>query len=262
MSLVKKLLTVFVLSCFFFGVHAQDDYAVETDTVYDYNYDDESDYYNHPQRPSVSANDQYFGDTVEVKEFDRSEWKKIVNGATFEEDPPEPEKEPKAPKTPDINPGKFDLSFLGPAAQVVKILLVVALISLVVFVLYGFLKDVKWSSRKVDNNVIDIPDLDEELPEISALRKLLQQALANGDYKLAIRYYYIWMITQFNEEGFIVWKKDKTNRQYLYEMREHNRIADIRMATRIFEAYWYGDLQPDMNRFNEAEFLFKSLLNK
>ncbi|MFN8287048.1 MAG: DUF4129 domain-containing protein [Chitinophagales bacterium] len=259
---MKWIRNIISLICFctiaLVQVQAQDDYTTEADTTF--SYDNEEDVYNFPQKPAVRASDQYFGDSVEVQKFNRKEWKKIVNGATFEEDPPEPEKQDY--KTPDINPGKFDLSFLGGAAQVVKILLVVALIAVVVFVLYSFLKDMRWSSKKLENNVTSIADFDEELPELSALRKLLQQALANGDYKLAIRYYYLLLMAQFREEGLIVWKKDKTNRQYLYEMRQHNRITDIKTATRLFEAYWYGDLQPDANGFGEAETLFKSLLTK
>lgn len=206
------------------------------------------------QKPAVvSAHDKYFNEPIPVKHFDKKEWEKVVDGERYIEN--EPKKIQKS------KPGNFRLPNLGPAAGVLKILMILVCAGLLGFVLWALFKDVRWGrGAKVDINIEEIPNLDEELPEVAALRKLLQAALAKGDYKLAVRYYYLMVIAQYREQGFIVWKKDKTNRQYLFELREHNRITDIKTATRLFENYWYGDMQPDANRFAEAEHLFKSLL--
>ena len=85
-------------------------------------------------------------------------------------------------------------------------------------------------------------EMEEDLPN-SDLDRYLNQALAEGNYKLAIRIYYLTIIQTLADKELIVWKKDKTNNAYLREMRQHTTYRQFRSTTRLFERVWYSNMR-------------------
>ncbi|NJO01588.1 MAG: DUF4129 domain-containing protein [Bacteroidia bacterium] len=84
---------------------------------------------------------------------------------------------------------------------------------------------------------------DQPLEEASAdqLRRLLAEALAQKDYKMVIRLYYIIILKTLDQQGAILWKKEKTNREYARELAEQAYHPDFMQLTRVYETVWYGD---------------------
>jgi hypothetical protein len=119
----------------------------------------------------------------------------------------------------------------------------------VVLLLYLIIKnirfDVKLRKTKVTREDFEVPV--ENIEEID-IELLLQQARRDGNYRLAVRLYYLGLLKKLNEMGKIVWKKDKTNRDYLTELfqREYH-FDEIKELTLSYEKVWYGEhgLTPD-----------------
>jgi hypothetical protein len=88
--------------------------------------------------------------------------------------------------------------------------------------------------------VIDLERIEEDLHEAN-LEDFIGQAERAGNYRLAMRLHYLALLKELSLAGAIVWKKDKTNRQYLQELTQTDWKASFRQLTRIFEHYWYGD---------------------
>jgi len=65
-----------------------------------------------------------------------------------------------------------------------------------------------------------------------------------------------------SEKEAIVWSKEKTNRDYLREMRGHRLGTQFRDVTRQYERVWYGNQPLTVEEFARLEPEFKAILEK
>lgn len=240
------------------------------DESYDTVEEDESDPATYKDRES------YFGDSLDVQRFDKNEWQKVVDGETYGEKREGAEKsgDPKAQDGGDEGqPGHMKQReeqetqrapyTPGKTGKWLQTLLIALAVLVVLAVLFMLFKDIGGfgKNKKVTATPETLQVNEEEITERSTLEKLLRQALADKNYKLALRYYYLLMIAQYREQGLIQWRKDKTNYHYLRELKNHPLIADIRRATLLFEVAWYGDVVPDEAHMQQAQELFDKILS-
>jgi hypothetical protein len=110
---------------------------------------------------------------------------------------------------------------------------------------------------KVNSNEIKIIESDEDISQLN-FDELISSAIENKQYKLAIRYLFLKSLKLLSEKGLIELRNNKTNYQYLSEIK-NNQIADLfRNTTSSFEWIWYGDfpindaiLKSSQNEFNK-----------
>jgi hypothetical protein len=172
----------------------------------------------------------YKNETLQVRKFDRSKWKKIIDKTSYVEKQEEVSVNPK----PTINPWVSDL--LRFAAYII-------IVAFVIFLIYYIFKNVSLADTRI-KKVKPVEGIEAAVENIEDLdiQKLLQQALANRDLRMAVRLYYLGMLQQLNESGMIAWKKDKTNREYLTELFSYpDYFGDIKKLTLAYELVWYGD---------------------
>ena len=105
-----------------------------------------------------------------------------------------------------------------------------------------------------------LDDIEKDL-ENADIDKFLAEALASGNYKLAVRLYFLKTLQLLTKENLIRWEKDKTDREYLREMSSSPHGKTFRQLTHIFEATWYGDIAPESDDFVGIETRFKDFLN-
>ncbi|HLT47855.1 MAG TPA: DUF4129 domain-containing protein [Rubricoccaceae bacterium] len=90
----------------------------------------------------------------------------------------------------------------------------------------------------------------EDIAEVD-LDALLRRALAERRHRDAVRLLYLRALQALAAGGLVDWQKDKTNRDYLREVRR----ADAGLArpfgevTQLFEWVWYGEAAVDDARF-------------
>ncbi len=72
-----------------------------------------------------------------------------------------------------------------------------------------------------ENRKLFIPDEEslQELNEISAYDYLVAEAENNNEYNLATRYLFLKTLKNLSDNGFIHFTSEKTNKEYLKEMR-------------------------------------------
>ncbi|MBO9618657.1 MAG: hypothetical protein J7539_06420 [Niabella sp.] len=68
----------------------------------------------------------------------------------------------------------------------------------------------------------------------------LRKALEQGNYRLAIRLQYLELLKILSEKQLIHFKPDKTNFDYLLQLRSSGYYDDFFAATRNYEYSWYG----------------------
>lgn len=86
-------------------------------------------------------------------------------------------------------------------------------------------------------------DGSEEIPEdIFAInyQKEIDKAAANGNYRLAIRLMFLRMLKQLAEKNIIQYKHDRTNFDYLVQLRSTGYYNNFFRITRNYEYSWYG----------------------
>ncbi len=59
------------------------------------------------------------------------------------------------------------------------------------------------------------------------------------------------VLKQLSLKNLIKWQRDKTNSEYLREMRKQSHFKDFRHVTRIFERVWYGDTKIEQDTFQQ-----------
>ncbi len=144
--------------------------------------------------------------------------------------------------------------FTSPMARILAIIMVtVTLVYLIVrLALYRI------PNRKLSGNQIDVSHLENhyEIPPESDLEELIHKAIATNNFNLAIRLLYISIIFQLNTNAWIHWKKDKTNHDYLLEMRHRTAYSGFQHLTMVYETIWYGDNSISIEEFQTLQISF------
>jgi hypothetical protein len=93
---------------------------------------------------------------------------------------------------------------------------------------------------KVKTNELKIVESEEDIDKIN-FDELISLAIDSKQYKLAVRYLFLKSLKLLSEKGMIELRNNKTNHQYLSEIK-NNQIAEVfRTTTSRFEWIWYGD---------------------
>jgi hypothetical protein len=93
--------------------------------------------------------------------------------------------------------------------------------------------------------------------------KEIKQAIADQNYRLAIRLWYLRTLKDLAEQNIIQYKQDKTNSDYVNELHETPYYKNFFGLTRNFEYTWYGKfhLSPDAFALLQKDFVnFKQQL--
>jgi hypothetical protein len=200
-------------------------------------------------------------ESVTIREVDQERWKEASAGLDYSKDVPKPPKEQKKSeeKTPEHQPaldwtGMF--KGLGAFVQLFAVLLALGIIT------YGVYRMLKAPRNRViarDGTEITAANLEEYLHETD-LEGFLRDARANANWPMAVRIYFLQIIKQLSTQGAIQWSKEKTNRDYIREMRNHRQSVAFREVVRHYERVWYGSQLISKAAFEQMEPEFKKLL--
>lgn len=85
----------------------------------------------------------------------------------------------------------------------------------------------------------------------------IESALAQRNFKLAVRLLYLHSLKQLNDAGLIHWQIDKTNTAYINELTNADQRQSFGLLTRQFEYVWYGNFPIDEQAFRSINILFQ-----
>ncbi len=123
---------------------------------------------------------------------------------------------------------------------------------IVLFLLLKFFLKVNLNSileTSKNNPIVSITE-EEELIKNKDILKLIQKAISNKNYRMAVRYYYLNILKQLEVKQFIIWELQKTNDDYSKEITQQNIKQSFENLTRLYDFVWYGNFN-----INEAEFM-------
>jgi hypothetical protein len=134
-------------------------------------------------------------------------------------------------------------------------------IGLICYILFRIIKHVSSQANPkiMKAQVSDDATRIEDIKELE-IDRLLKEALASGNFRLAIRIYFLGMLKKLDEDGVILWKKDKTNRDYLGELfSKSHYFEEIKTLTLAYEQVWYGEHDLPVESYHEIISSFKSI---
>lgn len=87
--------------------------------------------------------------------------------------------------------------------------------------------------------------IEEEIHDIHALDfpALIAAALKAEDYRSAVRYHYLELLGKLSQRERIDWRPEKTNGEYLVELRGTRLSDPMRSLTHFFDYVWYGEFE-------------------
>ena len=88
---------------------------------------------------------------------------------------------------------------------------------------------------------------------------MIQAALNEQNYRLAVRFYYLLVLQKLAQKDLIDWQVQKTNADYVYEIKDNTLRGNFSRLTRIYDFIWYGNFEVNANDFAKAEKEFKTI---
>ena len=175
------------------------------------------------------------------------------NGTPLED----PDYDESPPDAPELDMGaSAGLGYLG------YILLGILVIALIILIYYLYYVNSNHKGKEIERDGQELEDINPTEIPLTELQRLLQEALSRGDYRGAVRIYFIFIIRDLAQKKWIQWEKEKTNFQYLREMSGKNEFDDFNRSVSFFEIIWYGQREIDQQTFEQIRPNFTRFLDK
>ncbi len=113
-------------------------------------------------------------------------------------------------------------------------------------------------AKKGDVIVFD----DEKLMKSKNLDDLLTQAIAENNFRLAIRYEYLKILKHLADLDLIDWQLQKTNEDYYSEISQVVLKPLFKQSTLLYDYIWYGNFKIDRNHYAKIKIILDEFLNK
>ena len=100
------------------------------------------------------------------------------------------------------------------------------------------------------NQDLGFEEIEENL-DLMNFDALIAAALASDNLRRAVRLRYLQLLRAMSERGIIEWRIEKTNRDYLYELKHVELRSGFGELTRIFDYVWYGDFPIQRKEYDQ-----------
>jgi hypothetical protein len=192
--------------------------------------------------------------------FDEAKWEDVVKDKDYTETYEEEEK--KEDRKKDFGDIKTPSMNLGGLRYVFYFLVVAGILFLIAKILQNM------SNAPVlgtgDGKTYTLEEVEEKMMEID-LDAILKQAVLSKDFRLALRINFLIIIKALTLSGKITWAREKTNWEYLNEIRDMLVAHKFKIIVVSFESIWYGEHSVSEEQFNTLQasyHLFKNGISK
>lgn len=163
--------------------------------------------------------------------LDRDKWESLRKGVNYEELPLE---------VPEVDDASTNLAWpllLELLRYAGIVLLVIGLVVLILKLLGVVQFKGKGRPAKPEESGTEAPTA---LSTLEVLQQALKQARERGDYREALRLQYQISLRHLDLSGKLRLTPEKTNWEYVQELRDRQLSADFAVLTHFFEYVWFG----------------------
>lgn len=91
-------------------------------------------------------------------------------------------------------------------------------------------------------------DLNENIHEIN-FTETIAQFEKQQDYRSAVRYQFLSVLKNLADQKLINWNPEKTNQDYLDELKNSDLGEEFKELTHIFDYVWYGEFEVNAENY-------------
>ena len=128
----------------------------------------------------------------------------------------------------------------------IYLLISLAVVAIVFGIYKSEIKGLFFSNK--NNNKLNVSEYLEDIHSID-YEKMIEEAIANKNYRYAIRLNYLRSLKILSDKEIIYWKIDKTNREFLREIKVNYLKLKFEKITTDFESIWYGGFDIDRSAY-------------
>lgn len=177
-------------------------------------------------------------------EIKKDTWQKATKDVNYTENFKEFEK-----KNKNLDKTKERKS-VSPALLLIPLVAIAIFIIVLIVMFIVNAPRVTVSRKIIKSNHIETEDNPDEYTN-DDLASLLNRALEDKDYRLAIRIQFLMLIKLLQDDDRIIWKKEKTNFDYYFEIKENNIKEIFRSIVLTFERIWYANYKASNKTFQQ-----------
>jgi predicted Holliday junction resolvase-like endonuclease len=201
--------------------------------------------------------------------MNHQDWERAIDGVDFGKASQPEKEEEELEETVEENDvqyddSNFDWNF-GLDKTVASFILGGIIVVIIILIVFLIIRQVRQADVRVQSNdesmSYNLKNIEENLPE-SDLQRHLRLALETEDYKAAIRIYYLAVIQSLSQKKHIKWQREKTNYEYLLEVRGKSLFQSFSNLTLTYEIVWYGDALVSKSVFQSIEPSFSQVLKQ
>lgn len=155
------------------------------------------------------------------------------------------------------------VSILAIIFQIFEILLVLGgIAALIYFILKAAgIEPRNIFRRKSANTSLPYQEYLEDIHAID-FDSEIEKAVSAHNYRLAVRLLYLKCLKKLSESGLIDWRAEKTNNNYINELKDAGQKEVFSRLTRQFEYVWYGDFIIDSPVYRDIDLLFRDFYKR
>ncbi|RXM51871.1 MULTISPECIES: DUF4129 domain-containing protein [unclassified Chryseobacterium] len=256
---MNKILFFIVLICSLSFVKAQDDDYM-TDSLYTTGH-----YHNMLRADSVLAKNPVSENTVYPKEFKKNVPSRY-KGNEFDYSVSKPREsfwEKLMRKIDQIFRSIFGKTVFEKSSKVTVALVRLFAIILVGFLLYIIIKYILGKDgnfifgKKNKKMNLNVEELHENIHEINFPESIAKFEHA-GDYRSAVRYQFLFILKKLSDKKLINWNPEKTNKDYVAELRAVHLKNEFFDLSYIFDYVWYGEFNIDEQSYQKFKNQFQA----
>jgi len=116
-----------------------------------------------------------------------------------------------------------------------------------------------WISRK-GATVTQEYEVEEENIHAIDFDKDIKDAERDGHYRRAVRLLFLRVLKNLSDAEHIYWDPNKTNHQYMYELKGTNIYSPFMKCVNVFDRVWYGEWKIDQGYYLQHKPEFEELM--
>lgn len=141
--------------------------------------------------------------------------------------------------------------------QILMRIIAYGIIGFVIYLIVRLIikKEGQWIFGK-NKKKITVSEMVEENIHSIDFKEIIKKSKQEKDYRLTIRYYYLWLLKSLTDKEIIEWDIEKTNSDYLYEIKSAQLKEHFQYLSYIYDYSWYGEFDINETDFSKAEAAF------
>ena len=151
------------------------------------------------------------------------------------------------------------LSGLEILMRIIAVLIILFVVYMIVKIIIN--KEGGWIFSASAKKIIITQSTEENIHSID-FKVIINKALHDKNYRLAVRYYYMWLLKSLTDKGEIEWDIEKTNGDYYREIKSESLKQDFQFLSYVYEYSWYGEFEISDSDFSKTETAFLKLISK